>query len=109
MEDGERGAVTILHRLSSILALRMSSIIDISDLSFAYRDALVLKDVSLRVEAGTALGLIGPDGGGETTVIRGLVGLVGAARGGGGVGGVGPRGGGGGGGGVGGLPPGPPP
>ena len=59
----------------------MSDIIDISELDFAYRDALVLKHVSLRVEAGTTLGLIGPNGGGKTTLIRLLLGLVEPTRG----------------------------
>jgi zinc transport system ATP-binding protein len=59
----------------------MSAIIDISALDFAYRDALVLKDVSLRVEAGTTLGLIGPNGGGKTTLIRLLLGLLAPTRG----------------------------
>ena len=58
-----------------------SSIIDISELDFAYRDALVLKDVTLRVEAGTTLGLIGPNGGGKTTLIRLLLGLLEPTRG----------------------------
>src|SRR5207247_4758624 len=52
------------------------AIIDIRELDFAYRDALVLKNVSLRVEAGTTLGLIGPNGGGKTTLIRLLLGLL---------------------------------
>src|SRR5262249_39794949 len=43
---------------------------------FAYRDALVLKNITLRVEAGTTLGLIGPNGGGKTTLIRLLFGLI---------------------------------
>jgi zinc transport system ATP-binding protein len=51
-------------------------IIDIRGLDFAYREALVLKDVSLRVEPGTTLGLIGPNGGGKTTLIRLLLGLL---------------------------------
>ena len=59
----------------------MKSIIDIANLDFAYRDALVLKDVSLRVEAGTTLGLIGPNGGGKTTLIRLLLGLLEPTRG----------------------------
>jgi zinc transport system ATP-binding protein len=59
----------------------MSAIIDISTLDFAYRDVLVLKDVSLRVEAGTTLGLIGPNGGGKTTLIRLLLGLLQPTRG----------------------------
>jgi zinc transport system ATP-binding protein len=56
-------------------------IIDIAQLDFAYRDALVLKEVSLRVQAGTTLGLIGPNGGGKTTLIRLLLGLLEPTRG----------------------------
>jgi zinc transport system ATP-binding protein len=52
-----------------------TSIIDIAELDFAYGEALVLKNVSLRVDAGTTLGLIGPNGGGKTTLIRLLLGL----------------------------------
>jgi zinc transport system ATP-binding protein len=51
-------------------------IIDISEVDFAYRDALVLKNVTLRCEAGATLGLIGPNGGGKTTLIRLLLGLI---------------------------------
>ena len=57
------------------------AIIDIRELDFAYRDALVLKNISLRVEAGTTLGLIGPNGGGKTTLIRLLLGLLEPTRG----------------------------
>src|SRR4051794_11622005 len=53
----------------------MAELIEISDLDFAYGEALVLKQVSLRVDAGTTLGLIGPNGGGKTTLIRLLLGL----------------------------------
>jgi zinc transport system ATP-binding protein len=56
-------------------------IIDIRELDFAYRDALVLKDVSLRVEPATTLGLIGPNGGGKTTLIRLLLGMLEPTRG----------------------------
>jgi zinc transport system ATP-binding protein len=56
-------------------------IVIISQLDFAYRDALVLKDVNLRIEAGTTLGLIGPNGGGKTTLIRLLLGLLEPTRG----------------------------
>ncbi len=51
-------------------------IIQISELDFAYGEALVLKNVSLHVDAGTTLGLIGPNGGGKTTLIRLLLGLM---------------------------------
>ena len=56
-------------------------ILEINQLDFAYRDALVLKDVSLRVQRGTTLGLIGPNGGGKTTLIRLLLGLLAPTRG----------------------------
>ena len=55
--------------------------IDISALDFAYRQTLVLKNVSLRVEPGTTLGLIGPNGGGKTTLVRLLLGLLEPTRG----------------------------
>ena len=51
-------------------------IIHIAELDFAYGEALVLKNVSLHVDAGTTLGLIGPNGGGKTTLIRLLLGLI---------------------------------
>src|SRR4051812_6402942 len=56
----------------------MSDLVEISRLDFAYgRGAQpVLKGVDLRVEAGTTLGLIGPNGGGKTTLIRLLLGLL---------------------------------
>ena len=57
------------------------AIIDIRDVDFAYRDALVLKDVTLRADPGTMLGLIGPNGGGKTTLIRLLLGLIEPTRG----------------------------
>jgi zinc transport system ATP-binding protein len=57
------------------------NVIDIANLDFAYRETLVLKDVSLRVEPGTTLGLIGPNGGGKTTLIRLLLGLLQPTRG----------------------------
>src|SRR2546423_14853134 len=52
------------------------AIVDIHDLDFAYRDALVLKRVTLAIERGTTMGLIGPNGGGKTTLIRLLLGLL---------------------------------
>jgi zinc transport system ATP-binding protein len=56
-------------------------IISIHELDFAYRQQLVLKQIHLHVEAGTTLGLIGPNGGGKTTLIRLLLGLLRPTRG----------------------------
>lgn len=60
-----------------------SSIINIEHLDFVYPGAggLVLKQIDLRVEAGTTVGLIGPNGGGKTTLIRLLLGLEKQTRG----------------------------
>jgi len=56
----------------------MPDLVEISRLDFAYRPGAqpVLKGVDLRVEAGTTLGLIGPNGGGKTTLIRLLLGIL---------------------------------
>lgn len=52
-----------------------TSIITISDLTFHYDAQPVLERVTLRVERGEFVGLIGPNGGGKTTLLRILLGL----------------------------------
>lgn len=42
--------------------------VELKNVSFAYSEAEVLKNVSLKVEAGKCLALIGPSGGGKTTI-----------------------------------------
>lgn len=59
----------------------MGSLIEISQLDFAFSQQLVLKQINLLVERGTTLGLIGPNGGGKTTLIRLLLGLLKPTRG----------------------------
>jgi zinc transport system ATP-binding protein len=56
-------------------------IIDISQLDFAYGEQLALKQVDLRVEPQTTLGLIGPNGAGKSTLIKLLLGLLDPTRG----------------------------
>jgi zinc transport system ATP-binding protein len=53
----------------------MPAIVDISHLDFAYGQQLVLKHIHLQIEAGSTLGLIGPNGGGKTTLMRLMLGL----------------------------------
>jgi zinc transport system ATP-binding protein len=54
----------------------MPDLVEISGLDFSYGSQPVLRGVDLRIEAGTTMGLIGPNGGGKTTLIRLLLGLL---------------------------------
>ncbi len=49
--------------------------------AFAYGSTVALTGVTGDLPAGTALALIGPNGGGKSTLLRGLLGLVGVAAG----------------------------
>jgi ABC-type multidrug transport system fused ATPase/permease subunit len=44
--------------------------VELDDVSFAYQDEPVLRDVSFRVDAGEVLGLLGRTGSGKTTISR---------------------------------------
>lgn len=48
----------------------MPPAISFKDVSFTYQDVPVLKDISLDVEEGQFLGVIGPNGGGKTTFLK---------------------------------------
>ena len=69
----------------------MPPIVDISHLDFAYGPQLVLKHINLQIETGSTLGLIGPNGGGKTTLMRLMLGLHKPTQGSVTVGGVSPR------------------
>jgi len=47
-----------------------------ADVSFAYRQDLVLREVSVAAARGTLLGILGPNGSGKTTLLRLLAGLL---------------------------------
>ncbi|WP_049984960.1 metal ABC transporter ATP-binding protein [Halobellus rufus] len=49
--------------------------IEARDVTFAYGDEPVLENVSLTVEEGAFLGLVGPNGSGKTTLLELLIGL----------------------------------
>lgn len=49
--------------------------IEIKDLDVYYDDKLVLEDVNMTLEDGAFLGIIGPNGGGKTTLIKTILGL----------------------------------
>ncbi|MCX8103472.1 MAG: metal ABC transporter ATP-binding protein [Candidatus Bipolaricaulota bacterium] len=52
------------------------SVIEIENLSFSYGAEPVLDNISLSVERGDILGLIGPNGSGKTTLLKLIVGLL---------------------------------
>jgi zinc transport system ATP-binding protein len=54
----------------------VDSIVDISKLDFNYGPTPALRQISLQVPRGTTLGLIGPNGGGKTTLVKLLLGLL---------------------------------
>ena len=51
-------------------------VVEMSDVSFAYGRYLVLEDVNLRVSPGEFVGVIGPNGGGKTTLMKLILGLL---------------------------------
>jgi len=59
----------------------MAVLVELSNVNFSYGQQVVLKDVNLSVEEGSTLGLIGPNGGGKTTLIRLLLGTLKPTRG----------------------------
>ncbi|MHB8513390.1 MAG: metal ABC transporter ATP-binding protein [Actinomycetota bacterium] len=57
------------------------SLVEFRNASFTYGAGLVARDVDLRIEAGTMVGLVGPSGAGKTTLLRALLGQVRPVRG----------------------------
>ncbi len=52
------------------------NIIEIKNVSFGYTDEPVLKNISLNIHQGDYLGIIGPNGGGKTTLLKIILGLL---------------------------------
>lgn len=53
----------------------MPSVLETRQLNFKYTQALVLKDISFEIQAGDYVGIIGPNGGGKTTLLKLILGL----------------------------------
>ncbi|MBL0061373.1 MAG: metal ABC transporter ATP-binding protein [bacterium] len=53
----------------------MNSIVSLSNVTFRYGTTAALENVTLSVEAGVFVGLIGPNGGGKSTLLKLLLGL----------------------------------
>lgn len=52
------------------------NIIEINDVSFAYNEEKVIEHINLNVHQGDYLGIIGPNGGGKTTLLKIMLGLL---------------------------------
>jgi len=53
----------------------VTPIVDLDGVTFAYGDTVAVSDVSLTVEEGDFLGLVGPNGSGKTTLLHLMLGL----------------------------------
>ncbi|GAB3694592.1 metal ABC transporter ATP-binding protein [Halorubrum pallidum] len=53
----------------------MTAIVDLDGVTFSYGDTVAVRDVSLTVERGDFLGLVGPNGSGKTTLLHLMLGL----------------------------------
>lgn len=54
----------------------MKKLIEIKNLSAGYDDNLVLQNISMEVFSGDFIGIIGPNGGGKTTLIKTILGQI---------------------------------
>jgi zinc transport system ATP-binding protein len=54
----------------------MKKLLEIKNLNAGYDDALVLKDINFRVNDTDFIGIIGPNGGGKTTLMKTILGVI---------------------------------
>lgn len=56
-------------------------LIEIQDLELRYQNKVALRNASMQVHSGDFIGIIGPNGGGKSTLIKGVIGLLKPQRG----------------------------
>lgn len=54
----------------------MGTAISVKNLSFSYQEMSVLKDISFEIQQGQFVGMIGPNGGGKTTLLKLILGFL---------------------------------
>ncbi len=54
----------------------MSKVVELQNIDFAYSDVSILKNVSFSVKSGEFIGIIGPNGGGKTTLLKLIMGIL---------------------------------
>lgn len=54
----------------------MGKILELIDISATYGEEIILKDVNLTINSNDFIGIIGPNGGGKTTLVKLMVGLL---------------------------------
>ena len=52
------------------------NIIEVKDVAFTYNADQALKDINLQIHKGDYLGIVGPNGGGKTTLLKCILGLL---------------------------------
>jgi ABC-type multidrug transport system fused ATPase/permease subunit len=61
---------TVVERPGATMPARVAGQVDFDEVTFAYEDRPVITDVTLHIPAGQSVALVGPSGGGKTTVIN---------------------------------------
>lgn len=56
--------------------MKTESAVLLQDVTVGYGDVPILKDINLDIKAGSFIGIIGPNGGGKTTLVKLILGLL---------------------------------